>query len=271
MKLHDLDRRWIFLLILLGVAIPLFIPIGFHMEVSKNVQTVYDLVNSTPEGSRILISLDCDPSTKAELQPAVDAMIQHAVEKNLKIVCMALWPMGAALTEESFQTNKDVLVYGENFINLGYKAGGLVTIQAIAKNFREIFPKDNNGTNVDEYTILDGIEKLTDFAFVASISSGVPGMKEWIMVAGDSYGLPVTGATTAVSAPGFMPYINEKQQLTGLIGGLKAAAEYEMLIGQPAVATSGMDAQSISHIIIIIFIIIGNVSYHLSRKKQGGS
>jgi len=69
-----------------------------------------------------------------------------------------------------------------------------------------------------------------------------------------------------------LPYINEQKQLTGLLAGLKAAAEYETLIKTPGSATSGMDAQSIAHLIIIIFIAIGNINYWRDKKalKKGG-
>jgi len=269
MNLQNLDRRWIFLVIFIGVSVPLFIPFGFRMEVSKNVQTVYDLVENTPEGDRILISFDYDPSSKAEIQPAVEAIIKHAIDRRLRIVCLALWPMGSSMADEIYKSHSDSLVYGVDFINLGYKSGGMLAIQTMGKNFREVFPKDVNGNSIEGYEIMNSVETLRDFSFIASISSGTPGMKEWIMVAGDTYNVPVTGATTAVSTPGFLPYINEKNQLHGLIGGLKAAAEYELLIEQPSTATAGMDAQSISHIIIIIFIIIGNISYYLSTKNKG--
>jgi len=267
MNLQNLDRRWIFLVIFIGVSVPLFIPFGFRMEVSKIVQTVYDLVQNTPEGDRILISFDYDPSSKAEIQPAVEAVIKHALDRKLRVVTLALWPMGAAMADEIIKSHADTLTYGVDLINLGYKSGGMLAIQAMGKNFREVFPKDVNGNSIDSFEIMNGVETLKNFSFIASISSGTPGMKEWIMVAKGTYDVPVTGATTAVSTPGFLPYINESNQLHGLIGGLKAAAEYELLIEQPSTATKGMDAQSISHIIIIVFIIIGNVSYYMSKKK----
>jgi hypothetical protein len=268
MKLHELDRRWIFLFILLGTMIPLFIPFGFKMEVSRNVQMVYDLINNTNSGDKILISFDYDPASKPEIQPAAEAMIIHALEKDLKIVCIALWPMGVSLADEIYQNHKEKLHYGINFINLGYKAGGMVAIQAMGKDFREVFPTDTHGQSINNYEIMNGINDFSDFTLVISLSSGVPGMREWIMVAGDRFGLPVTGATTAVSTPGFLPYINDQMQLRGLVGGLKAAAEYEKLIDVPGTATSGMDAQSIAHLIIILFIIMGNVSWHISKRKM---
>jgi hypothetical protein len=269
MKLHQIDRRWIFLFILLGVMIPLFIPFGLPLEVSNNVRRVYDLIDDINTGERILISFDYDPASKPELQPAAVAIIKHAIEKDLRIVVIALWPMGVSLADEIYNAHDQYLVYGQNFINLGYKAGGLVAIQAMGKDFREVFPRDNNGNHIDGFSIMDGVRNFSDFSVVVSLSAGVPGMREWIMVAGDNFRLPVTGATTAVSTPGFLPYINDQNQLHGIIGGLKAAAEYELLIGEPAVATSGMDAQSIAHIIIIIFIIIGNISWHLTYRKKG--
>ena len=263
-----MDRRWIFIFILLGVAIPLLIPFGFKIEVSRNVQMVYDLVESTQAGDRILLSFDYDPASKPEIQPAAEAIIRHAIEKNLRIVCLALWPMGVNLANEIYEKLSDDLEYGVNFINLGYTAGGMVAIQSMGRNFLDVFPTDANGDNINNFQIMQGVVNYDDFKFVASFSTGVPGMREWIMVAGDSYGLPVTGSTTAVSTPGFLPYINEQRQLVGLIGGLKAAAEYELLIQVPGTATSGMDAQSIAHLIIIVFIIIGNITWYLKRRKK---
>ena len=88
------------------------------------------------------------------------------------------------------------------------------------------------------------------------------------MVARDMYAVPTTGGCTAVSAPGFFPYINEQKQLYGLLGGLKAASEYESLIGRVGSATIKMDAQSVAHLLILVFIAIGNIkAYNLRRRK----
>ncbi|MCL1826578.1 MAG: hypothetical protein FWG20_00890 [Candidatus Cloacimonetes bacterium] len=267
MNLQKIDRRWIFLFMLVGVMLPLIFPIGFKIEVMPNTKAVYDLIDSAKPGDRILMSFDFDPGSGPELSPVATAITRHAIEKDLKIVYLALWPMGVNLGNLIYEKEKDNLIWGENFINLGYIAGGLVAIQSMGRNFTEVFPTDANGNSIHNFPILKDVKNFSDFAFVVSISAGTPGIKEWIMSAGDKYGLPVTGGTTAVSTPGFLPYVNTGQ-LHGIIGGLKQAAEYEMLIGQPGTATSGMDAQSIAHIIIIIFIIIGNIAWYRNRKQQ---
>jgi len=271
MNLKNLDRRWIFLFILLGVAIPLVVPIGFKLEVTKNVQTVYDLVANTPENKAVLISFDYDPSSKPELQPMAVALVKQAIEKKQRVFCLALWPMGSQMADDAFKMLKPEikdLEYGVNFINLGYKAGGIVTIQAIGKDFQKVFPTDSGGKAINSFPMVKGIKNLKDFAYISSLSAGTPGLKEWIMIAKDKYDIPVTGGTTAVSTPGFLPYLNDQNQLTGLLGGLKNAAEYEFLVQRKGTATSGMDAQSVSHIIIILFIVLGNIAFFTTKKKE---
>lgn len=56
---------------------------------------------------------------------------------------------------------------------------------------------------------------------------------------------------TSVDAPVMMPYF-VSEQFKGLLSGLRGAAEYELLIGPPGLAIMGMDAQSVSHILVIL-------------------
>ena len=274
-KTKQLDRRWLFLLIFIGVTLPLIFTIGLPLETSKNVQMVYDLVESMPKGSKALISFDYDPASMPELHPMAKVILKHCFDKDINLIFTAMWPMGVQMAEDimaQLQNDYPDLVYGEDYVNLGFKAGGMITIQSMGKNFREIFPEDMNGNNIDELPIMDGINNYNNISFVFSLSAGAPGIKEWVQIAHDAYGRPTSGGVTGVSAPAMLPYVNEQQQLTGLLAGLKAAAEYETLVHAPGTATSGMDAQSIAHLIIIIFIIIGNINYWRDKKagKKGG-
>ncbi|MCF7911918.1 MAG: hypothetical protein K9M99_05285 [Candidatus Cloacimonetes bacterium] len=264
-----LDRRIIFLLVFIGVALPILIKVGLPIETTENVELVYNLVENTPAGSHVLISFDYDPSTKPEIHPQATAVIKHALLKKQKIICMALWPMGVKMCEQIFATlEEDGIkpVYGEDWVNVGYKSGGAISLKALGKDFQKVFTQDTNGTLIDDIPAMQGIRNLQDFQYVMSFSAGAPGIKEWVQVGHDMFKTPVSGGVTAVSAPSILPYVNEQQQLTGLLGGMKAAAEYEALIGIPGTATQGMDAQSFAHLIIIILIIIGNVNYFHNKK-----
>ncbi|OQX70509.1 MAG: hypothetical protein B6D62_04760 [Candidatus Cloacimonas sp. 4484_275] len=270
-KKKQLDRRWIFLTIFLGVALPLILKIGLPISVSENVRNVYELVENTPPDSKVILSFDYDPASKPELHPMARAVVKQCFQKNLKIIFTALWPMGVQMASDIVDQLKDEfpnLKYGENYVNLGYKAGGMVTIQAMGRNLRAIFPQDMNGTSIDELPIMNGVNNFETIAFVISFSAGDPGIKQWVQVAHDTYKLKTSGGVTGVSAPAILPYVNEQKQLTGLIAGLKGAAEYEKLIRTLGTATSGMDAQSLAHLIIIVFILTANINFWIAKKKE---
>jgi len=270
-KANLVERRIIFGLLFIVVTMPLIFPIGWKTEVSPHVQMAYDLVENSPQGSIAIISFDYDPSTATELQPMAYAMIEHAFSKNQKIIAVALWPQGAQMADEAFG---QILAkfpdksYGTDYVNLGYKTGGMVTIQAMGRDIKSVFPADVKGTSIQDIAMLKTFNNLKNAAYIVSLSAGDPGIKQWIMAGHDMFGVSVTGGTTAVSAPGFLPYINQQNQLYGLLGGLKAAAEYEALINVIGSATVKMDAQSVAHILIIILVVIGNIkAYKIRRKK----
>lgn len=267
----QIDRRWIFLFMFIGVALPLIFTIGFPIETSENSEIVYDLIDNTPSGSKVILSFDYDPASMPELHPMAEAVMRHCFRKKIKVIITALWPMGVQMAEDTFSQLKadfpDVS-YGRDYVNMGFKAGGIVTLQAMGKNFREVFPKDMNGTPIDELPIMDGINNFNNINFILAFSAGDPGIKQWVQIAHDTYGITVSGGVTGVSAPAVIPYVNEQKQLTGLLAGLKGAAEYERLTKEPGSATKGMDAQSIAHMIIILFIAIGNINYWRNKAKE---
>ncbi|HNZ06951.1 MAG TPA: hypothetical protein PKI63_04075 [Candidatus Cloacimonadota bacterium] len=274
------ERRIIFGIVFLAVMIPLIWPIGWTSEVSPIVRAAHQLVDDTAAGSYGLISFDYEASTITELHPMAVAQIEHAWSKGQKVIATALWPQGPQMAAQCFEEALKNPVfkdkqYGVDYVNLGYKVGGLVTIQAMGSDIKSVYPKDSSGTDWDKLPMLKDIRNLKDLAWISSLSSGVPGLREWIMIAHDVHKIPVTGGTTAVSAPGFLPYVNDQHQLTGLLGGLKAASEYEMLIDKKGPATTKMDAQSVAHIVILLFIALGNIKAWRRRNpaapKPGGN
>jgi len=102
------------------------------------------------------------------------------------------------------------------------------------------------------------------------LSAGDPGIPAWVMVANALFHRPIAGGCTAVSAPQFYPYL-QTNQLVGLLGGLKGAAEYEALTKYAGAATRRMDSQSIAHLVIIVFIIFANFSYFVLRRARPGA
>ena len=138
---------------------------------------------------------------------------------------------------------------------------------SMGTNIPKTFPTDSRGTKVEEIPLMQGVTNFDDIALLMNISGGLPGTKEWVLQVQSRYHVKLGSGCTAVSAPEFYPYI-QSGQLVGLLGGMKGAAEYEKLLKRPGTAQRGMDAQSVSHIIVFLFILIGNIAYFSVKGKK---
>ena len=58
-------------------------------------------------------------------------------------------------------------------------------------------------------------------------------------------------------------------QLTGILGGMKGAAEFEALVGvEGGFGTRAMLSQTFAHAIIIFFIIVGNIAFFVGGRPS---
>ena len=90
-RMLKIDRRIIFLVIGVCTLLPLLYPVGLPIKISPEVRGVYDHIESLPEGSVFLLSLDFDPASKPELHPQSVSLLRHAFRKNLRVIAMTLW------------------------------------------------------------------------------------------------------------------------------------------------------------------------------------
>jgi hypothetical protein len=265
-RLQHLDRRFIFLAILLVILIPYVKPIGLPIRVSKEAAAFHSAVERVPEGGTVFLSADYDPGAMPELNPMVMAAVEQCMRRNIKIIGFCLWPGGPpllnrALAEVAERHGKQ---YGVDYVNLGFKDGQEAVMVMVGTSIRGAFPSDFNGTPIGDLPVMKGIVNFSSVHLLVNISAGYPGTKEWVQQVGSRFRnaegkiIPIVSGCTAVSAPEYYAYVNAGQ-LEGLLGGLAGAAEYETLIGVKGSAMRGMDTQSLAHIAIIACILLGNV------------
>ena len=290
-KLGQLDRRLIYLLVSLSVLIPLLNPnlLQLPTKTTKNTQIVFDSLNDLKENDKVLLSFEYGASTKPEIHPMSIAILNHLFSKGIKVYIVALWPEGVMMAADAINevvdSNLFKVEYGIDYINLGYKQGGPVVIRGIATNIGSVFTQDVHLTLLDEIPMMNNIKDVRDFDFVFDLSAGFPGNAEWVQYACDEYKIPLSSGCTSIMVTDAIPYV-ESGQLKGIIAGMPGAAEYENLVYdylnnleynkfmnknvdiKPGKATSRMSAQSITHLLMVLFIIFGNISYYLTRKKN---
>lgn len=271
------DRRVIYLFVVIAIALPIIFPLNLKVKTTKEVLGVYDPIEKLPEGSKVLLVYDYEPSSGPELDPMASAVLSHCFEKNLRVVGMCMWiNTGAAIAEKNMNQVAKMYkkVNGTDYVNLGYKSGGYAVVLGMGDNIRETYPMDYHRRKLDELPVMKGINQLRDFDYIVVIHDD-SSVFSWINYGYERYPDRVRIGTgcTAVMATGNYPPLQAKQ-ITGIIGGLKGASEYEKLIdykqrhGKSGPATAGMDSQSVIHIFIILLIVLGNIMYFTVDKKK---
>ena len=300
-KIQALDRRYIYLIIALSIIIPLLIPFNSRTYVTEPTENVYKKIDSFAGRSdkAVLLCVMHDASTMAELFPMEVSILRHCFSRNIKVFTICFTPAAAPLVDYAINTAKEEypdIKSGINYCNFGYKPYGiqLPIVLGMGEDIAEAVKTDAEGRKVENLPIMKGIKNYDDMNLVIDFSAGGT-VFTWITYARAKFGVNVAAGITAVMAADNYPYL-QTGQLIGMLSGLKGAAEYEKLVDVFAItnrpfskeiikntwveitsnkipykfkmARIGMNAQSVAHIMIILFIIVGNIGYFGTRKKE---
>ncbi len=267
-RLATIDRRIIYLLVALGVIIPIVAKLSFRVTPLREVRQAYEEIEKLPPGSVVLFSIDYDAASMPELQPMLVAMLDHCFRKNLKVLMMGHWPLGLPLGQIALEqvAQKYHKKYGVDYAFLGFRPGVAAVMINLGKDLRQVFNTDYRGTPVDSLPVLRNVHNYNDIAILVGLEAGATG-DAWVQFAQARYNQKIILGATAVVAPDLYPYL-QAGQIVGLIGGLRGAADYEQLVQVPGPAFLGMPAQTIIHILVVVLIILGNLGYF--ARRQGG-
>lgn len=271
-----IPRQVVFVAIACAVIVPLIIPLGLPVRVMSKSEKLFDAVDTLDARSKpVLVSVDFDPQSMPELYPMLVALLRHCFARDVKVILMTLWPQGPglaemALTQVPAEYGKE---YGTDYVFLGYKFGVTAVLLGMGNNIMAVFPVDYYGTPVDSLPMLSSIQNYDDISLIVTLSTGDPGWRAWLLFAQSRFAANVGIGVTAVSAADVYPYV-ESGQVVGLLAGMKGASEYETLVERAGyseevkTATRGMDAQSLGHLLIMLFIVIGNIGYFFRRRTK---
>ena len=281
-RMMSLDRRWVFLFVALVCVITYLIPFSIKIRVTPEVKSIYDKIESLQAGDYILLAIDYDPNALAELHPMTYAIAEQAFRRKLKVIFVTLSQNGPGMADQAIRDISDSLmldkiyngveypprklVNGVDYVFLGYKPYPALVILGMGQNFRLPFPTDYYGTPLDSIPMMKGILNYDQIKCVVDLAAGsVADM--WISYGQGRYNFPLALGMTGVMGADYYPYLNSGQ-VFGLMGGLLGAAQYEKLADNPGPAIDGMRIQLYAHIVIILFILMGNIGFLVSRRKN---
>ncbi|KPK72537.1 hypothetical protein AMJ87_04515 [candidate division WOR_3 bacterium SM23_60] len=282
-----IDRRIIYLLLTFFVVLPFFIPLTIPQNIMPQTQKLFDFIEAIPQDDKVvLISFDYTPQTMPECRPMAIALLKHCFARNLPVIGVSYDPQGPGLAVEAFATvvdelnahavtREDSLVYGEDYVYLGWKSGRIAALLEMGENIKGVYPRDHFRNAVDSFPLMQRVNNYKQVA-IAIVLAAADYPLDWIRYPQTRYGVKVGTGLTAVMAPKYYPFV-QTGQVSGMMSGMKGAAEYEKLIldkgyaKELGTAETGMNSQSMIHILIIVFIILGNIGYFFARRKKSES
>ncbi len=281
-KLMRIDRRIIFLAMGLSVTLALIFRVSLPIHPGAYARKYYEEMEKLRPGDVVTLAGVYDPSTSPELQPMVKATLRHIFRKGAKAVTLGMWPQAPPLLDRAAREvlaeaefSSMGLRYGHDFVHLGYMPGFFLVVKGMNRDIRQTFPKDMYGTPIENLPLTSRLRNFEDIAlsveFAAGGPAGAPIGASWVMFAKPvNPRYRVIAASTAVMAAETYPYL-QAGQLKGFLGGMKGGADYESLLGldmERGQALAYMPAQSVAHVVILIFILIGNVAYFMDRRDR---
>ena len=268
-RLQLIDRRWIYLAVGIAVIMPFLLPTPMPISITPEARSLYDAVEALPDSSNVMLVFDYYPATAAECEPMAIAACHQFFRKNCKIIALSNIPLGGPSMAERITRmmgDKYGKVYGVDYVNLGFKYNYVAVLSGMGHSIESIFPTDNSGTPLSQLPLMNAVKNYSNIAFIFEIADNATA-DYWVSIVNAQFGVPIGCGGTAVMAPKFYAYVSS-HQFVGLLGGMRGAAEYEKLIGILGTATTGMQAQSIVHILIIALVVLGNVGYFLGRGRR---
>ncbi len=277
-RLTHLNRQTVYTIVAIAIIVPLIKPLRLPEKITPPVKSLYDFIESLPEGSTVLLSIDYAPDVLPETHPMAYAVLRHCFLRGIRVIGISLNPAGVGLGLEVFEKTSRELnkKKGRDWAYLGFKPNLAATILGLGEEIRTVFPVDYYGTPLDSMPMFRFIHNYNDISLVVSFAgSAVP--EAWIRYANARYKANIAAGVTGVMAADFYPYL-QTGQLIGLLAGMKGAAEYETLVEKllkekgftppPLMAVRGMDAVSISHLVIILLVILGNIGFYVEKRRK---
>ena len=169
---------------------------------------------SCKPGDKVLVAFDYEPASEAELGPMATDFVHQCCEKKVKIYFIALWPVGPVMIQDSIrniiEADYPQMVYGQDYVNLGYKSGYEGVIKVIVTDLRSLYTTDARGSSIDQIAMCRDVKNIQSMKLIVSVSAGYPGAKEWIQYAVTPYPDKIcssSAARPACSRRSCFPYL----------------------------------------------------------------
>jgi hypothetical protein len=270
-----IDRRIVYLGLLVFTLLPLVFRWSLKLYPTDPPAKLKAAIDGLPADRLVFITSNWDAGTQAENRPQLVAVVRHLIRRKLKFALLAIAnPNAPQLADTEVRRAIELehagaaYPYGEGWVNLGYKVANEPWFRSFAQDISDAAKEDFHSTPVSQIPVMKGVHKFGPDGQVSMVIdiTGSDTISSWYQYLGPSKVLIGLGCT-AVMAPEQYPYL-DSNQLSGLLTGMKGAAEYEQLIDAPGSGLPAMAGQSFAHLYIFLLILLGNLSLLLGWLER---
>lgn len=271
--LQNIDRRILYVLVALIISVPLVTKPNYHPAiVFSEVSRAYRVLDTVPEGKTVFISTIFSGSTEAENGEQTKVIVRHLFQKRQPFVMISWDQAGNRLSYEMTSRIADEMgmKYGTDWLHLGYRIPNLQTmLRGFGQDFRGTFKTDFHGDSLDKTPLGARLKNAGDFGAVVEITPSAT-LESWIAYFCEPYHVPLVYCPAAVLAASAYPFL-DTGQVAGMLNGVVGAAQYETLLGRtdkPTSAGAMSLSLSLAHLVILAFILLGNLAYWLEKRRR---
>ena len=271
-KLETVPRWLIFVLVIIAMIYPILRPIGLPITVGQTSKDAFKGVDETPDGTFAVFHVAYGSGGKPTLQPAAIAVTHHLFNKDVRIIYFVDNPVDLANTYEIFDKldpAKYGKSYGEDYCVLSLTGPFLTQAAIVVGNLIETIPKDSEGTNLVDLPMFAGYKETEDIGLVFQLTTSGDISEGWVYQAFSRYNLRLVGGWLSMMTSSMIPYY-QAGQILGFIDGSKGAADYEVLVNRPGEAVMITDILSMTQVVYLILIVVGNIGYFGARRLMEG-
>jgi hypothetical protein len=281
--------RWLIAgLLILAVGLPLStrIPVTPASKLQPpEVLNAFTLIGSLPSNAPVLVVFAYDPALSGELEAAASPLMDHLLLQGPRLALISTNPTGPALAERFLHdTSASPLVAGHNYlagqqyVNLGYLAGGSSGVLYFAISPAEAAPFTMDDQQAWQLPPLQGIQKLSDFAAIIVLTDNADSGRVWIEQTGSTIGnTAMLMVISAQAEPMILPYY-DSGQIKGLVTGLAGGEAYGQTFVRPdaqtGLAQSYWNSFSAGTLVAELLIVVGALwsavtGWRTHRNKSG--
>lgn len=282
--LEQIDRRIIYLFVAFCLAVPILMNVVLKPAPMATAEAFYAAVEKLENnnGKIVLVSSDWGPGTMAENRPQTYLAIEHLMRKRIPFALISVYTLAVPFLREiprdvASRLEKEMpgekWTYGKDWINLGYRPGGIIMIQGLAKaaDLHEVLKIDANSTPIEDLPLMEKVKTIDDIMMLMEFTGLVGVFNSWLQY---FQGPPFVYGCTSITIPEAFIYYSSKQ-IIGFFEGIAGAAWYEVLLTEhyptrsaETVAIRVNTGLSYAHLVVIGFILLGNVGLLIRRIKR---